>query len=294
MTSSIQRRNRRALWRSALARGEHPAQSRDQSIELDGLGVELIAAGGQRLFPFPGKRVGRKRDDRYVARLRIILEPPRCLPAVYHWHLQIHQDDVGAFAQRHRAALLAVLCSQNFEIVQQLEPHLEHVDVVLVVLDVEHSGHGAASIPLSRAVALPACGVVLSLEPVDNGPPSAGRRTVNVEPLPSSLCTVTSPPIIRASLRVMARPSPVPPYRCSVVESAWVNSSNSLACCSSVMPMPVSATANSIQLRPSTILRTRSAISPCLVNLQALLRRLSRICRSRMGSVVTAPSFSWM
>jgi hypothetical protein len=29
--------------------------------------------------------------------------------------------------------------------------------------------------------------------------------------LPGSLATVTSPPIMRASLRVMARPSPVPP-----------------------------------------------------------------------------------
>src|SRR5262249_35688771 len=39
------------------------------------------------------------------------------------------------------------------------------------------------------------------------------RPTVNTEPLPCSLVTVTSPPIMRASLRVMARPSPVPPKR---------------------------------------------------------------------------------
>jgi hypothetical protein len=39
----------------------------------------------------------------------------------------------------------------------------------------------------------------------------AGRRTVKTEPLPGSLATVTSPPIMRASLREMARPSPVPP-----------------------------------------------------------------------------------
>jgi hypothetical protein len=32
---------------------------------------------------------------------------------------------------------------------------------------------------------------------------------VNTEPLPGSLATVTSPPIMRASLREMARPSPV-------------------------------------------------------------------------------------
>jgi hypothetical protein len=34
-----------------------------------------------------------------------------------------------------------------------------------------------------------------------------GSRTVKTEPLPGSLVAVTSPPIMRASLRVMARPS---------------------------------------------------------------------------------------
>src|SRR5882757_6418667 len=43
-----------------------------------------------------------------------------------------------------------------------------------------------------------------------------GRRTVKAEPLPGSLVTVTSPPIMRASLRAIARPSPVPPKRCAV------------------------------------------------------------------------------
>src|SRR5262249_2330671 len=40
---------------------------------------------------------------------------------------------------------------------------------------------------------------------------STGRHTVKTDPLPASLATVTSPPIMRASLREMARPSPVPP-----------------------------------------------------------------------------------
>jgi hypothetical protein len=38
-----------------------------------------------------------------------------------------------------------------------------------------------------------------------------GRRTVKTEPLSGSLATVMSPPIMRASLRKSARPSPVPP-----------------------------------------------------------------------------------
>src|SRR5262249_13633442 len=39
----------------------------------------------------------------------------------------------------------------------------------------------------------------------------AGRRPVKPELLPGPLVTVTPPPIRRASLREMARPSPVPP-----------------------------------------------------------------------------------
>ena len=81
---------------------------------------------------------------------------------------------------------------------------------------------------------------------------AARQAHCKTEPLPGSLVTVTSPPIMRASLRVMARPRPVPPKRCAVVASAWVNSSNSFACCSGVMPMPVSATASSTQPRPLT------------------------------------------
>src|SRR5437879_2094297 len=56
--------------------------------------------------------------------------------------------------------------------------------------------------------------------------------------------------------------------------------------------MPLSATASSTQSRPSATLRTRSLTSPAFVNLQALLRRLSSICLSRMESAVSAPRFS--
>src|SRR5215470_4171535 len=121
----------------------------------------------------------------------------------------------------------------------------------------------------------------------------AGRRTVKTEPLPGSLFTFTSPPIMRASLRVMASPSPVPPNFCAVAASAWLNSSNNFACCSAVMPIPVSETANSTKLLPLLTLRAASLTSPALVNLHALLNKLSRICPSRRGSTVNAPRFSW-
>src|SRR5215510_5826008 len=276
---------------ASLVIGEQPPQRREQPLEFDRLGIELVAPRRKRLFSGARERMRGERDDRDVARLRVGLEPPRRLPAVHPRHFEVHQDDVGTFAQRHRTAPLAIFRGHDLEVVQQFQPHLEHIDVVVVVLDVEHFGHDAASIPLSRAVASPPC-MIPSVEFAAGALPTPGSRTVKTEPLPGSLATVTSPPIMRASLRVMARPRPVPPYCRAVEESAWVNSSNSLACCSGVIPMPVSATAMSIQLRPSTTFLTRSLTSPCLVNLQALLNRLSRICRSRMGSTVSCPRFS--
>jgi hypothetical protein len=41
---------------------------------------------------------------------------------------------------------------------------------------------------------------------------SLGRHTVNTEPLPGSLSTVMSPPIIWQNRLLIASPSPVPPY----------------------------------------------------------------------------------
>src|SRR5262245_8720514 len=47
----------------------------------------------------------------------------------------------GALGQCQLAALLAVLRSENFEIADLLKAHLEHIEVVVVVFDVEHFGH---------------------------------------------------------------------------------------------------------------------------------------------------------
>ena len=63
---------------------------------------------------------------------------------------------------------------------------------------------------------------------------------MKVEPSPGSLSTVMSPPIIWQKRRLIASPSPVPPYLRVVEASACVKAWNSLAICSGVMPMPVS------------------------------------------------------
>ena len=102
---------------------------------------------------------------------------------------------------------------------------------------------------------------------------------VKVNPLPDSLSTSTVSPIISQKWRVMANPKPVPPKRRVVDASAWANASNKCPIYSSVMPIPVSATAKFIHSWPSSVSRlTVKEIVPCSVNLLALLSRLNRHC----------------
>ncbi len=97
---------------------------------------------------------------------------------------------------------------------------------------------------------------------------------VNVEPLPGVLSTVTSPPSMVQKCLVMARPRPVPPKRLVVEASAWLNAWNSRPSCSCVMPTPVSDTRK--QTSEPLVARHRQRELPLLVNLLALLIRLSR------------------
>src|SRR5262249_47907384 len=131
-----------------LAVRQQTPHGRNQPIELDRLGIELVAAGGERLFPGSAERVRRERDDRDVARLRVGLEPPPRPPPGARATLQTQEAAAGRLGKRHAAPLPPVLRHPAPVTVQQLEPHLEHVDVVVVVLDVEHFGHDAASISL--------------------------------------------------------------------------------------------------------------------------------------------------
>jgi len=62
----------------------------------------------------------------------------------------------------------------------------------------------------------------------------------NVLPAPKRLCAPASPPINCASRRLIASPSPVPPYLRVVELSACSKAVNSRGMFSAVMPMPLS------------------------------------------------------
>jgi hypothetical protein len=71
-----------------------------------------------------------------------------------------------------------------------------------------------------------------------------GNLTVNLDPLPNSLSTVSSPPINSQNLRESAKPKPVPPYFLAVLASACVKAWKSFPNCSGVIPIPVSLITN--------------------------------------------------
>src|SRR5262249_42616008 len=73
------------------------------------------------------------------------------MPPPMSRHFEVHQDDVWPLGSGHLAALLAILGRNHLEIAEQLEPHLEHEDIVVVVFDVKQFGHDAASISLLTA-----------------------------------------------------------------------------------------------------------------------------------------------
>ncbi len=148
--------------------------------------------------------------------------------------------------------------------------------------------------PLSRSPWT--CVNVLSM-PVISPVRSALSRNVNekLEPLPGLLVSVIAPPIISTSCLLIARPSPVPPYRRVVEPSSWANDSKTCCCLRGEIPIPVSITSNvTCSNSPwSGTDVTFSSTRPFSVNLMALPRRLVSTCLSRAGSpstLIEAPS----
>ena len=101
-------------------------------------------------------------------------------------------------------------------------------------------------------------------------------------PCPGVLRRASVPPISCASSAQMARPRPLPPWRCQV-PSTCAKRWNSRACWAGSMPRPVSST-SSTKRAVAVGAHRRRLSPPCAVNLKALWARLSRIWRSRRAS----------
>jgi hypothetical protein len=84
--------------------------------------------------------------------MRIVPETSHGFPAVNDRHFEVHQNYVRVLGHGQLAATLTVASCENLETTKQLKACLEHVDVVVVVFDVEHFGHDTDSIPLVTLV----------------------------------------------------------------------------------------------------------------------------------------------
>src|SRR5262245_20358893 len=87
--------------------------------------------------------MGGKRDNGNCAGLRRGLDPARSLPAVEHRQAQIHKNEIGPFGCRHGDALRAV-GGDHDRVAGARQPAFQHVDVVVVILDVENLHAGLA------------------------------------------------------------------------------------------------------------------------------------------------------
>ncbi len=67
---------------ASLAVRENTPHRRDQPIEFDRRGVELVTSSSNRLFALARQRVRGQNDDRDVTGLRIALQSSRGFPAV--------------------------------------------------------------------------------------------------------------------------------------------------------------------------------------------------------------------
>ena len=74
------------------------------------------------------------------------LRRPHGFPTIVVRHFEVHQDHVRVLGRSQPAACLAVLSCENLEVAAELEARPEHVQVVVVVFDVEHFDHVADSV----------------------------------------------------------------------------------------------------------------------------------------------------
>lgn len=111
---------------------------------------------------------------------------------------------------------------------------------------------------------------------------------MNTDPRPTSLWADTEPPWTSASLRVSARPRPVPACRRASGESTCSNGSNTRSSCSAAIPMPVSHT--SMAIEAPCVRALTPTCPPGSVNFTALESRFSSIWRARRASARAAGS----
>src|SRR5215831_3452134 len=261
----------------------------------DRLCNERVTARIERFFT----RVGIDRrgysEKRGVARRRIRPQHARELRPVDLRQHEIEQDDTGAARLRDRESIEARACFLNNESERFEHDAFGHPRVVVILRD-EHDVRGATAarrhserregfltVGCHAGGGASACGAVVATAVLSDV--ARGSRSVNSEPRPTVLATVSWPCMPLANSRLIAKPSPVPPYRSSNGVSSWTYGSKISRSLPESMPGPLSATR---KLTPVGSAEQPSVTTPPRCeNFTALAARLTRICFSLSPSAAT-------
>src|SRR5215470_890268 len=93
---------------AVLTMGEETLDLLNEPVELDRLGIVVVASCLERLFTVPAHGVGRQADHGNVAHRIVGFDASGRLPSVHHRKTHIHEDDVRLFAARHFDTLLSI------------------------------------------------------------------------------------------------------------------------------------------------------------------------------------------
>jgi two-component system response regulator FixJ len=224
-----------------FAPAQHAQQRRKKHIGIKRLGQEIVHSRLEAPRFVLRESIRRHGDDRNLLAADHLANPPRRIQPVHVRHLHVHQyRRIGRPARRFDG-LGAIACGIHGQSGRfQVQPRNLPVDRFVIDRQDALPGVALAQCRLGRARGKRRCRHF--------GPASPFfRRAVNqnVLPAPGVLSAPTSPPINSARRRLMANPSPVPPYRRVVELSACSKAPNSLESASGAIPIPVSSTENS-------------------------------------------------
>src|SRR5262249_42068322 len=139
----------RSTLPAVAARCEKTLDLLYESLELDRLGIVLVAPCGERLLAVAAHGVRGQTDDRHVMCVAVGLDASRFLPAIGLGKAEVHENDVRLRAARHLDALLSIKGAYHL-VTASAETAKQDIAVHLVVFDQKHLCH--RSMPRSPVV----------------------------------------------------------------------------------------------------------------------------------------------
>ena len=224
-----------AGWRSPEV--ELAFDGGDQMRRLDRFRDIRVHAGLQAALAIAVHGVGRHGDDRQIRSQRgSPANQAGGFEAVEHGHLDVHQHQIVVGSRiQFRQRLPAVV--GDIDVISLLAQNRQHHFLIHQIVFHQQQARGCR---LGRRLAALSFCTGCAIRSRRPAPARTGSVTQNVLPLPNWLSTRMSPPCISTRRRVMASPSPVPPYFRVMLPSAWVNFSKIDVSLSAGMPGPVS------------------------------------------------------